>query len=563
MIRTPIPLQLPLLLTLLFPLPAGLLSAAEIPAEHQIRAVTVYPDRAIVTRRGSASLPAGEHQVIFENLPLRLDENSIRAGGTGSGWKILGVEIKRDYREPTQSPEALKLRDQIRLLEDKRQDFNDERGDLGQKRDLLNKLSREATTSSGADEDERPAVNVADIQKLVEYYGQEINKISLRLRVIERSERDLAKDLERLRAELAKLENPGTPQNRKVAVTVEAAAPTTAAIEVSYMLHGASWSPQYDIHAAEDTKNITLTAYGVVRQNTGEHWENVKLTLSTARPQLGTAVPDLEPWIVQVEQPMPAAAPASPSGMLEGAKLERRSNRAGGFADQLAVSDASLGEDKAVQTLTANIEQRGFSAVYTIPGTTSVPSDGEPHRSTISRQEMSAKTEYTATPKLIPGAFVKAKVQNANPAPLLPGPLNVFMGNDFVGSSRLSLVGPEGVFDVFLGKDDGIKVQRKDKVRKEETGGIVQKTRRIKLGYTIEVENMKRTPETITIKDQIPVPAESRITLRTTGISPKPAKETKETGELQWDIQLKPKEKKTIEVDFEIEVPPGLPITGV
>lgn len=220
-------------------------------------------------------------------------------------------------------------------------------------------------------------------------------------------------------------------------------------------------------------------------------------------------------------------------------------------------------EPAAIPVLTANIEQRGFSAVYTIPGTTSIPSDGQPHRSTISRNEMSAKTEYTATPKLMPGAFVKAKIQNTNPAPLLPGPLNVFMGNDFVGSSRLSLVGPEGVFDVFLGKDDGIKVQRKDKVRKEETGGIVQKTRRIKLGYTIELENMKRTAQTITIKDQIPVASDARITVRSTGISPKPAKEVKETGELQWEISLKPKEKKLLEVDFEIEVPLDLPLTGI
>jgi uncharacterized protein (TIGR02231 family) len=540
--------------TLLSVLP---LPAADIAADHRISAVTVFPDRALVTRRGTVSLTAGEHRIIFDNLPIRLDENSVRASGTGTGWKILGVEIQRDYREPAQSPEALKLRDQIRGLEDKRQDFQDERGDLGQKRDLLNKLSREASTASGG-EDKKPAVSIADIQKLVEYYGQEINKISLRLRAIERAERDLDKDLDRLRAELAKLKNPGTPQNRKVAVTVEAATPTSAPVEISYMLHGASWSPQYDIHAAEDAKKITLTAYGVVRQNTGEHWENVKLTLSTARPQIGTALPDLNPWIIDIDRPMPSAAPALPD-----AKWELRRNAAVGFAAQDMLADAAKPENEAVQTLTANVEQRGFSAVYVISGTTTVPSDGEPHRSTISRQEMTANTEYTATPKLMPGAFVKAKVQNANPAPLLPGPLNVFMGNDFIGSSRLSLVGPEGVFDVFLGKDDGIKVQRKEKLRREETTGLVQKTRRIRCGYTIEIENMKRSEVTLTVKDQIPVSSDAKITVRASGIAPKPTQETKESGELQWEIKLKPKEKKTIEVDFDIEAPIDLPLTGI
>lgn len=536
------------------------LSAAEIPANHRISAVTVYPDRALVVRQGVAELPAGEHQVVFDHLPVTLDENSVRATGRGSGWKILGVELKRDYQEPAQTPGVLKLREQIRALEDKLQDLQDERNDLGQKRDLLNKLSRDLTRGSVEGSDKRPVVAVADIQKLVEYYGQELSQISVRLRVIERTERGLQKDLERLQAELTRLEQPGTAQRRRVAVVVSVSSPTRVQVEVSYLLPGASWSPQYDVHAGEDAKKITLTAYGVVRQKTGENWENVQLTLSTARPQAGTAVPDLPPWILDIVRPEPLAASAPetlPALRREVASEEKRRNRA-----QLeGVADAS--ELEAVQTLTANVEQRGFSAVYVIPGTATVPADGEPHRSTISRQEMTAEVQYTATPKLLPGAFVKATVKNANPAPLLPGPLNVFMGNDFVGSARLGLVGPEGVFDVFLGKDDGIKVERKEKVRREETTGLVQKTRRIRTGYTIELENLKRTEESITIKDQIPVAAAGQINVRVTGVNPRPARENKETGEWQWDIKLKPKAKQTIEVDVEVEVPPDAPLMGL
>jgi hypothetical protein len=51
--------------------------------------------------------------------------------------------------------------------------------------------------------------------------------------------------------------------------------------------------------------------------------------------------------------------------------------------------------------------------------------------------------------------------------------------------------------------------------------------------------------------------------VRLTGVAPKPTQETKETGELQWEIKLKPKEKKTIEVDFDIEASPDLPLLGI
>lgn len=549
--------------TLLPALPA---TAAEVKATHRVAEVTVYPDRAVVTRRGSAALPPGEHEILFEGLPIGLDENSIRAGGTGSGWRILGVELKRDYREPTQSPEALKLRDQIRAAEDKKQDLQDERSDLNQKRSLLNELSREASSGKGKDDDDKPVVNVADIQKLVDYYGGELAKISTRLRGIERTERDLNKDLERLRAELSKLENPGTPQNRRVAVTVQADTATTASVDVSYMIHGAGWTPQYDVHASGSDGKVVLTSYGIVRQRTGEIWDEAKLVLSTARPQLGTALPDLNPWIVEILQPLPAAAPAAPpqDQLLRMSKLESRRNVAAqGMKDMAGGRGEFAAEPQAVQLMESTIETRGFSAVYRVPGTTTVPSDGEPHRCTISRQEMTAQLEYTATPKLMPGAYVKAKVKNANPAPLLPGQLNVFMGNDFIGSSGLDLVGPEGVFELFLGKDDGIKVQRKDKVRKEETGGMIHKTRVVRLGATIEVENMKSTPATLTLKDQLPVARQGEIKVRATGLTPKPTKENKETGELQWEIPLKAKEKRTIEIDFEIEAPADLPLQGV
>lgn len=537
------------------------LPAAEIPSNHRIAEVTVYPDRAVVTRRGSAALTPGEHQVVFDNLPIALDENSVRAGGTGSGWKILGVELKRDYREPSQTTETLKLRDLIESTEGKKQDLADETNDLNKKRDLLDKLSREASSGS-AKEDEKPVINVADIQKLVDYYGGEQNKISLRLRAIERLNRDADKELEKLRIELAKLENPGKPQNRRVVVTVEAETASTAAIEVSYMLFNAGWTPQYDVHARGDSEKITLTSYGIVRQRTGENWTDARIVLSTARPQLGTALPDLDPWILQILQPMPASAPmASNANMAGSDKRKMQMNRE--QRHNTFDADVESQAPEAVQLMQSTIETRGFSAVFKVPGTTTVPSDGEPHRCTISRQEMGSVREYTATPKLMPGAFVKAKVKNANPAPLLPGALNVFMENDFIGSSALTLVGPEGIFDIFLGKDDGIKVQRKDKVRKEETSGLVNKTRLVKIGYTIEVENLKKTDESITIKDQIPVAQQAQIKVRATSLNPKPSKENKENGEITWELKLKAREKRVLEVEFEVEAPLDTPISGI
>ncbi|MDQ6214771.1 DUF4140 domain-containing protein, partial [Achromobacter insolitus] len=43
-----------------------------------IGSVTVYQDRAVVTRAASSELAAGEHELVLEKLPAGLQENSLQ-----------------------------------------------------------------------------------------------------------------------------------------------------------------------------------------------------------------------------------------------------------------------------------------------------------------------------------------------------------------------------------------------------------------------------------------------------------------------------------------------------
>ena len=53
-------------------------SAAELTAQSQIDAVTVYPQGAEVTRVATADLVRGDHSLILDNLPGDVDPQSIR-----------------------------------------------------------------------------------------------------------------------------------------------------------------------------------------------------------------------------------------------------------------------------------------------------------------------------------------------------------------------------------------------------------------------------------------------------------------------------------------------------
>ncbi len=50
--------------------------------ESSITDVTVFTDRAQISRRGSVSLDRGENVICFENLPESIERNSIRVSGS-------------------------------------------------------------------------------------------------------------------------------------------------------------------------------------------------------------------------------------------------------------------------------------------------------------------------------------------------------------------------------------------------------------------------------------------------------------------------------------------------
>jgi N-terminal domain of unknown function (DUF4140) len=64
------------------------------PVETQIAAVTVYEDRALVTRRGTIAISAQTQELVVADLPLTLQTDSVRVSGSGAiAVQLLGVRV--------------------------------------------------------------------------------------------------------------------------------------------------------------------------------------------------------------------------------------------------------------------------------------------------------------------------------------------------------------------------------------------------------------------------------------------------------------------------------------
>ena len=73
------------------------------------------------------------------------------------------------------------------------------------------------------------------------------------------------------------------------AARVMLARPGKLDLNLSYAAAGAQWAPAYDARCAPPTAAWTWVISGVINQTTGEDWNKVKLTLSTARPRWAAA----------------------------------------------------------------------------------------------------------------------------------------------------------------------------------------------------------------------------------------------------------------------------------
>lgn len=546
----------------LFGLVASLsLHAETLDVPSRITAVTVYADRARVTRSAEASLPAGESVLRFAGLPQSLDISSVQAQGRGTGaFKILGLEVRDKYSEQVINERVRELELQLQALDDQGTELNTAREDVKERRLFLQKV-RDGLVVAGSDDGKVPPQGLDKVKPLYEFYGTELAALARQKQDIDIQLRDLEPKRRVIEDELGRLRGSGARAEKEVLVAVSAEAMTKAEVSLSYNMQGASWQPAYDARVNTKTGSISLASYGTIRQQTGENWENVKLSLSTARPSVGARMPELHPWWLEIMTPVASrlgysgAAPAP-----ETANLALRNDLQRG---QVSVEGEDKDMRKAAEFTSAQIDSSGVSTVFGIKLPTSIPSDGEAHKVPITTQSFEGALEYVATPKLSETAYLKARLTNTSSAPLLGGTVNLFRDEDFVGTSRINFIASGAMFDFFLGVDDGIKVVRKTLLDKAIETGLLQKRKGVTRKYETTVENFKTEPVKVTLYDQLPVSQDSSIAVSNVKFSEPPTRQEKDTGKLTWEFSLDPKKKKTLVEEFSVEWPMDKQIQGL
>lgn len=522
----------------------------------RVSSVTVFADRALVTREASAVVDAGLSRIVFADLPASIDPASVQAKGTGNAL-LRDVRFETVFSTNATDELRKKALDDKQKVEDDAAVLNDQRANLEREQSLIERLSN--TVGNSSDEEGPGRLDLKEWPTVVEFYRKKIDSIAAELRSVARAQRETQERLQKIDNELAKM-GAASKQSNQVSILLDSRVAGSVSMQISYVVHGPSWMPSYELRVDSDKGTMQIGYFGVVRQASSESWDNVALKLSTAQPEAGGAHPELQPWrvgFVEALENRRQKAKAATGSMDNVIPMEQmmdlQAQAPGALAAPLGVEQATVSD-----TLTASL--------FEIPAQQTIKNDNQSARVPVGLTDLKVAFRHSAVPKLVPAVFLKAKAINSSEWALLPGTAQVFLDGNFVSSTQLELIPVGSEFWTFLGTDNQVSVKRELVNRLHETVGLIDKEERYVYEYLIKLKNQKKAEIELVLWDQVPIPDDESIHIEF--IEPAYRKDSdtlkkNQVNNLEWLLKLKPGEEQKIPFKFAVNYPHGKAVLGL
>ncbi|MBL9008292.1 MAG: mucoidy inhibitor MuiA family protein [Myxococcales bacterium] len=292
-----------------------------------ITAATVYSDSARVARTVRLTLSQATSRLRFPPLCGHVDPKSLRVDvqGHGSAVDVARIEIATplvgDLQSLTDSlpiAEVKRLIDALEGIEDELARLSEEASAVQKHVVLLSQLTPAVPPlpqNGGKGSPLNPTgwgAGLAFLRSRQEALHQRSHEIDERRYELEQQRQQLEKSLQ-----LAQGGSGWASPHRCWQVTATLHGHGLVDAWLSYRTNGARWEPTYDIQLLPDRGRVELSFAGQVSQSSGEDWDAVALSLSTAVPTRATQLPKLTTWKLGaierfIPTPNPVVAPLSP-----------------------------------------------------------------------------------------------------------------------------------------------------------------------------------------------------------------------------------------------------------
>jgi uncharacterized protein (TIGR02231 family) len=353
-----------------------------------------------------------------------------------------------------------------------------------------------------------------------------------------------------------------------------------AEIRCVQSLAGATWQPSYNARTAGVGQPVSLEYNALVQQASGEDWNGVNLTLSTAAPAMAAEAPILTPlWVTLTNgqvgwQPTQGgkgyvAQIRDNAGNIDTAL---RGRQAGGSKGEQVDYDWSVNQyaarsqllefnlaDKDVLEMRDLVSGGGLSVSYKLDGPISVASRNDQQMLRVATLKLDGDFYYQASPLLTPYVYQQADLVNTSEIALLDGPVDSYLDGQFVGVGRVGLVARGQGLTIGFGVDSQLRAKRELVDKREAIRGG---NKVLTFKYRILLDNYKDKPVAVRVLDRLPEPVNADIQSELENASVELSKDKayqrslKDKGILRWDVEVpggsRGADAKAIDFEFSV-----------
>ena len=514
--------------------PAQEAKPVEIDKPH---AVTVFENRARVTRQRNLDLTAGLHQVVFRKLPAELNPGSLRAmvaDAANEKALILGVQLEEEFPLKVNHVQEAELLEKLEKVGE-RLSVNQGKRQIADLRTRVLKRYSEilrAVVSAPAGDPQRPLWSLQEVSEIQQWLFTNEVENSEEIDLLQRERESLQRERKDLLADLRRYQSEARRSYWIASVTCQVLEDCALDLNLSYDVPSARWKPVHEARLDDSTGKVTWKQGAQVTQSSGEDWSSVELTLSTLRSSLGLSVGQLIPIEVSLAErtvdrdAQVVSAPAEAS--IDSESFQGRSGET--FDDSRSADPSGWA---------APVMETGFGGVvsFRIQTPSDVPSDGSAHAVEIHSWEAEAELSYEAIPVLGAGVYRKAQLVQPGPGLLLKGEVQCFRSGTYVGLGNVETTAAGQKFVQFFGFEGRLKLHVQNLGEIRSPSGSAFSRPRFEKKSLYAVTSYLDKPAVIELVSRIPVSLVEELEIDL-GEETEPKPEISRDGICRWNLQI-------------------------
>jgi uncharacterized protein (TIGR02231 family) len=535
--------------------------------ESEVARVTVYSDRAQVTRRAVAEASTEPRVFAFRRLPGWVDDGSVRV--SASTGRIVDVRVERSFLAHAadagyrQAEKELKsLTGQLTAVADEIAVLDAQKAQIEAiKAFSLDKITKDTTSGD---------ISVRSYGDVLAFIGDALRQTARARRAAELQRDEIAPRLAASQRKLEEMQSLLSLEETTVLVTLQSSRAARSTIELTYLMPGATWEPMHELRVSTSGSNeVEVISFAVVTQSSGEDWGKAELSFSTQSTVQSVRIPELEALTLGDTRTATRILTSRLSSFsraqqaFEGQnelwnKVHRKSSKASERLNFEQVYQSNMEYLQVVQGKTVRLfealQNRGTTARFQASAVYNVRGDGHPTRMRIGHGSLTSRQKIVAVPEQSLNAARTLDMSNSTGQPLLPGKVALYQDGTFIGITDIDFIAKGEDFSLFLSVADHVKLSRT--LDRKQSFVVHKQQSRMLVTFVVTAENLLAEETALTLADRIPVSENREIKVGNVRIAPACSPDSQ--GLLRWELVLKPREKREFRISYQVEYPAEL-----